>query len=140
MMQATLGTGPDATSWCPGGTKATVAPPASGGHPRPALPPLRVSKQTDGINHRGIASIAMFCRLANGCSGVMTLTVGASARQAKRVHTSFKIRGGKTVHVPVRVPKDIVKMARRRGSGVPMRLTAVVEGKTITQTVVLRLF
>jgi hypothetical protein len=137
MLQATLGTGPDAISWCPGGAKLISAPSS---RPKVQLPPLRVGRQTDGINHRGIASIAMFCRLANGCSGIMTLAVGGNARQAKKVQTSFKILGGKTIHVPVRVPKEIVKLARRRRSGVPMRLSAVVEGKTISQTVVLRIF
>jgi hypothetical protein len=138
MLQATLGTGPDANKDC-GGTQG-VPPGPAGGHPRAPLPPLRVGKQTDGINHRRIVAVAMFCRLKTGCAGILTLNVLGGARQSRQVKTTFKIVGGKTVHLSVRVPNDVVKLARRHRSGVPMKLTALVEGKTIGQTIVLRIF
>jgi hypothetical protein len=51
MMQVALGTGGDATHICAGGTAGLPA----------ALPPIRVSPQTDGINHQRIVSIAVYC-------------------------------------------------------------------------------
>jgi hypothetical protein len=138
MLQATLGTGADANKDC-GGTQG-LPPGGAVSHPHAPLPPLRVGKQTDGINHRRIAGVAMYCRLASGCSGVLTLQVLGGARQSRQVKAPFKIVGGKTVHLPVRVPSEVVKLARTHGRGVPMKLTALVDGKTITQTIVLRIF
>lgn len=128
MLQATLATGTDATS---------CGPPA----PLVVYPPLRVSKQTDGINAHRIAAIAIYCRPAPGCTGALSLSGIGFASQARRVEQSFKLPGDETSHLAVRVPNAVVKLARRhRKGGVPMKLTVVIEGKTITQTIVLRIF
>jgi hypothetical protein len=140
MLQATLATGPDAMPGC-GGTKGVSAPALA--NAKAAKLPLRVSPQTDGINHRRLASVAMFCRLTAGCKGTLTLTAAAkSARLShpRPVKLNFSILGGKTVHLPVRVPAAIVALARKRPKGVSMRLTAIVEGKPVSQTIVLRIF
>jgi hypothetical protein len=137
MLQATLATGTDASSSC-GGTVAPVYP----GKPPPVVyPPMRVSRQTDGINAHRIASVAIYCRPAAGCRGVLTLVTGGPVRLARTITTTFKLRGNSTSHVAIRVPNQIVKLARKhRRAGVPMNLTAVIEGKTIAQTIVLRIF
>jgi hypothetical protein len=136
LLQATLATGSDAISSC-GGTQTPA-----GVHKAPTvvLPPLRVGKQTDGINSHKIASVAVYCRPAGGCTGQLTLTT-KGARQARSITKGFKLPGGKTSHVAVRVPSAIVALARKkRRTGVPMQMTAVVEGKTFAQTIVLRIF
>lgn len=138
MLQATVGTGPDANPEC-GGTHGVVVRPKE-----PPLPPVRIGPQTDGINHLHIAAIAMFCRLAGGCSGTMQLSPAASAaRRGAPAHAQslrFSIRGGTTVHVSVRVSEQVFRLARRDRRGVPMKLTASVAGKVVSQTVVLRIF
>jgi hypothetical protein len=138
LLQSTLATGADALPVC-GGTKG-VPPPGSAGYGQvPSVPTLRIGKQTDGINHRGIASIAMFCHASTVCAGALTLTplIGHPARS---VHQSFTLRGGKTTHVPIHLPRSVVALARKHRKGVPMRLTAVVSGKSVVQTILLRIF
>ena len=140
MLQATLATGPDAVPGC-GGTKGVS--PVALARAKAARAPLRVGPQTDGINHRRLASVAMFCRLTAGCKGTLTLAAAAkSARlsHAKPIKLDFSILGGKTVHLPVRLPPAIVALARKHARGVTMRLTATVEGKPVSQTIVLRIF
>ena len=136
MLQATLATGPDATPLCPGGTQGE-RPAAS----RSVLPPIRISRQTDGVNHRQFVAVAIYCRLRAGCNGVATLTpMGRQARKASYGHTSFRLRGNTTSHVPIRVTSRMIQLVRRYRGGVSAALTAVVRGKTVTQTIVLRIF
>lgn len=100
-MQVVLGTGPDARYVCPGGSRD--AP--------PVLPPLRVSRQTDGINRARIVAVAVYCRPASGCSGSasMSLAGGAAAGRA-----TFSLRGNKTSHVPIRVSPAVLGKVRRQ--------------------------
>jgi hypothetical protein len=126
MMQVTLGTGPDATHICAGGTGG-LAPP---------LPPLRVSRQTDGINHSGIVAVAIYCRVSPTCNGVATLT-GPGGRPSYG-HAAFSLTGNKTSHLAIRLSSKVLKMVRKR-HGVTAILTAVTAGKIITQTIVVRI-
>jgi hypothetical protein len=138
MLQSTLATGADALPVC-GGTKG-VPPPGSAGYGQvPSVPTLRIAKQTDGINHHGIASIAMFCHASTVCAGALTLTplIGHPARS---VHQSFTLSGGKTTHVPIHLPRSVIALARKHRKGIPMRLTAVISGKAVVQTILLRIF
>ena len=131
MLQVQLGTGRDATHICAGGTRGLP----------PVLPPIRVGPQTDGLNHHGIIAVAIYCRLRAGCNGVATLTpMGRQARKASYGHTSFRLRGNTTSHVPIRVTSRMIQLVRRYRGGVSAALTAVVRGKTVTQTIVLRIF
>jgi hypothetical protein len=139
MLQATLATGPDATPLC-GGTKGVPAPGSTGYSQSPASPALRVGKQTDGINHRGIASIAVFCRISSGCSGTLALSALIGHGGGRSLRQSFTIAGGKTVHVPVHVPKPLISLARKHRKGVPMRLTTTIAAKAISQSITLRIF
>ncbi|HXD55742.1 MAG TPA: hypothetical protein VN618_13370 [Solirubrobacteraceae bacterium] len=139
MLQATLATGPDASTSCPGGTKG-AAPPPSGYRQVPRAPELQVGKQTDGINHRGIAAIALYCHAAGGCRGTMTLTAAAGHGHGRHLSQSFALPGGTTTHVPIRVPRAIMALARKRRSGVLMRLRVLSGGTVYTQTITLRIF
>jgi hypothetical protein len=122
MMQLTLATGSEATHLCAGGTAGLP----------PVLPPIRVSPQTDGINHERIVSVAVYCRVTPECKANVTLSVGAKRVSVGQV--AYSIPAGTTSHVPIRVEPSLMAQIRRH-DGVATTLTAVVNGKTITQTV-----
>jgi hypothetical protein len=53
--------------------------------------------------------------------------------------TGFGIRPDRTIHLPIRVSSQLMSMIRRY-HGVSVKLTAVVAGKTITQTITVKIF
>lgn len=122
MMQVALGTGSDARYVCAGGTKD--AP--------PVLPPITVHPQTDGVNHRRVVAVAIYCRLMPECRGVATLMLGGGHLGVGRA--GFNLRGNKTSHLPIRVAPQVMKLIRAH-HGVSTTLVAVVAGKTVTQTI-----
>jgi hypothetical protein len=122
MMQVLLGTGPDATHICAGGTAGLP----------PVLPPIRVSPQTDGINEARVVAVAVYCRLTPECKAVVKLSIGG--RQVSVGRTEFSIRPGTTTHLPIRIAASLMRQIRKH-HGVMTTLTAVVGGKTITSTV-----
>ena len=130
MMRVTLGTGNDATHMCPGGKHG--AP--------PVLAPIRVSPQTDGINHSRIVAVAVFCRVSP-CNGTATLTVpGEStyAGEATYGRVGFNLQANKTVHLPIRVKSELVDKIRAK-HGVSVKLAAVVNGKTTSQLITVKI-
>lgn len=132
MMQVVLGTGADATHICAGGTAGRA----------PVLPPIRVSRQTDGINHERIVSVAVYCRLAPACRGMATLTLsGRSAAVGRRSFVGrkgFSLRPNKTSHLAIRVAGSVMGLIRNN-HGITTTLTATVAGKTITQTITVKI-
>jgi hypothetical protein len=127
MMRVMLGTGPDATHMCAGGTAGLP----------PELPPIRVGRQTDGVNARRIVAIAIYCRVSPSCIGVATLTL--PGRRAAYGHTNFSLQANKTSHMPIRVSRELLAMIRRY-HGVSTILTAQTGGKTIIQRVSVKIF
>ncbi len=123
LMRVTLGTDGDATHICPGGKQGLP----------PALAPIRVSPQTDGVNHSRIVAVAMFCRVSP-CKG--TATISSSNETYGR--SGFILEPNKTVHLPIRVKSALVQQIRRE-HGVSATLAAVVNGQTITQTIVVKI-
>lgn len=128
MMQVTIATGADETHVC-GGTAGLP----------PALPPIRVGPQTDGVNHHRIVAIAVYCRLTPECKGTAVLTLARAGHTAGKSvvgHSNFSLPGNKTSHLPIRVAPSVLALARKsHGHGVSATLTAVVNGKTIVQTI-----
>jgi hypothetical protein len=132
LMQVTLGTGSDATHICAGGTAGLP----------PALAPIRVSPQTDGINHERIVAVAVYCRLQPTCQGVATLSLsnlsgyaGKSRFQRATVgRAGFNLAPDKTTHLPIRLSSSVMGLIRK-DHGIAVTLTAVVAGKTITQQI-----
>ncbi len=130
LMQVTLGTGADATHICAGGTAGLP----------PALAPIRVSPQTDGINHERIVAVAVYCRLQPACQGVATLSLSTLSGYAgkSRFHRStvgragFNLAPDKTTHLPIRLSSSVMGLIRK-DHGIAVTLTAVVAGTTITQ-------
>lgn len=132
MLQVVLGTGPDARYVCPGGTKDAA----------PALAPLHIRPQTDGVNAQGVISVAAYCRPAGGCAGTATLTAvgGRGARRASVVGSaSFRIAGNTTGHFPMRLSTQMIRMIHAR-HGVTATLTAVMGGMTFTQAISVKIF
>jgi hypothetical protein len=124
MLQVELGTGTDATHICSGGT---------GGLP-PPLPSLRISPQTDGINHSRIVSFAIFCRLKPQCAGVAKVLYGTKTVG----QTSFGVRPETTSHVPIRLASRMIGLIRKH-HGVTLSLVAVVDGQTFTQKITVKI-
>ena len=122
MMQVTLGTGPDATHICAGGTAGLP----------PVLPPIRVSPQTDGVNHLRVVGVAVYCRLKPECNAVVKLTV--AGKQVSVGQTDYSIQPDTTTHLPIQVAPRLMSLIRKH-HGVMTTLTAVVGGKTVTSTV-----
>jgi len=123
MMRVTLGTGADARYVCSGGTKD--AP--------PVLPPITVHPQTDGINHERIIAVAVYCRLTPQCNGVATLTMGGKSVSTGQT-IPFSLPGDSTTHVPIRLVPRLMGLIRKH-DGVATTLTAVVGGKSVSQTI-----
>jgi hypothetical protein len=134
LLRATLATGRDATPLCPGGT--------AGVHHRVerALPPMRISPQTDGVNRSRVVSLAIYCRPVTGCQGKATLTGVIHGRSATFGGTHFNLRGNKTGRVRIRVSEEVIKLLRAQPGGVSATLTATFGSETFTQTVGLRIF
>jgi hypothetical protein len=132
LMRVTLATDGDATHICPGG-KAGLPP---------ALAPIRVSPQTDGVNHSRIVAVAIFCRVSP-CKGVATLLPGAADTSTYRGsetygRVGFSLPSNKTVHLPIRVKSSLVRKIRAK-HGMSVTLAAVVGGKTITQRITVKI-
>ena len=110
----------------------------------PALPPIRVRPQTDGVNHSGFVAVAIYCRPVSGCAGVATLSgIGAApaaGRSSVYGSTHFKLRGNKTGHVRIHVNARVIHLLRAHAGGVSATLTAVVGGQPFTETIGLRIF
>jgi len=126
LLQVKLGTGPDATHICPGGT---------GGLP-PPLPPVGIRPQTDGVNHSRVVAVAIYCRLSPECKGVAMLSAGRGRTYGR---SSFSLAPGRTAHVPIRLASEVIGLIRRHG-GVSATLTAMVAGRTFTQRITVRIF
>lgn len=134
MMQATIGTGSDATHICAGGTAGLP----------PALPPVGLKPQTDGVNHERIVAVALYCRLKPRCSGLATLQLSNTSGYASNGlgtvgRKSFSLAPDTTTHLPIRLPNGVLGLIRKH-HGVTMTLTAVVAGKTVAQAITVKIF
>ncbi len=128
MMQVALGTGPDARYVCATGTKEA---------PR-VLPPLRVSRQTDGINRSRVVGVAIFCRPTTGCHGGATLELPSSSHGAKVGSSSFSLPGNATTHLPIRVSPQVLRLIRRN-HGVDTRIIVHMGKQTFVQHVTIKI-
>jgi hypothetical protein len=132
MMRVTLATDGDATHICPGG---------KGGLP-PALAPIRVSPQTDGVNHSRIVAVAMFCRVSP-CRGTATLSSSGAATSGyggAEVYgrAGFNLHPNRTMHLPIRVTSRLVQKIRAK-HGMSVTIAAVVNGKTVKQQITIKI-
>jgi hypothetical protein len=124
MMQVKLGTGPDATHICAGGTQGLPA----------ALAPIRVSPQTDGVSHSHLVSLEVFCRVTPECKGTVTLSTQGQT-YGKR---TFSLAPHKTMPLLIHVSSPLVNLLRNhRGKvhSLPAIVSLAVAGKTVTQEI-----
>jgi hypothetical protein len=126
MLQVTLGTGPDATHICSGGTGGLA----------PALPALKIRPQTDGVNHSQNISVAIYCRPAGGCRGAANVSL--PGKSASYRHVGFNLPGNKTSHMSVHLGSALMGMLRRH-HGVSALVTAVMDGTTFSQTITVKI-
>jgi hypothetical protein len=126
MLQVELGTGRDATHICAGG---------SAGAPR-ALAPLRISPQTDGVNHSQVVAVAIYCRPAAGCSG--TAMLGRRGRDATYARASFRLAGGTTSHLPIHISSRLMRRVRSY-HGASAVLTLASGGRTFTRAITIKI-
>ena len=123
MLQATLGSGRDAVHSCPGGRGGLLAP-------------IRVSPQTDGVNHARFVAVALFCRVTP-CEGVATLSTDGGHETYGR--SGFDLTADTTTHLPIRVSSQMISLIREH-HGVFTTLTAVVAGKSVSRTISVKIF
>jgi hypothetical protein len=126
MLQVALGTGRDATHICAGGTA---------GAPR-ALAPLRISPQTDGVNHLQVVAVAIYCRPAAGCRG--TAMLGRTGRQAAYARSSFSLAGGTTSHLPIHINSRLMSRVRSHHSASAV-LTLASGDRTFRQAITIKI-
>jgi hypothetical protein len=128
MLQVELGAGADARYVCPGGRKD--AP--------PVLAPLRVSRQTDGINRSRVVAVAIYCRPLTGCHGSARLTLPATGRVATVGRSVFSLPGNRTSHLPIRVSPEVLRLIRKN-RGVESQIEVQMGRKTIKQRVTIKI-
>jgi hypothetical protein len=133
LMRVTLATDGDATHICPGGKDGLP----------PALAPIRVSPQTDGVNHSRIVAVAMFCRVSP-CNGTATLSSSGAATSGYggvEVYgrAGFNLQPNRTMHLPIRVTSRLVQKIRAK-HGMSVTIAAVVNGKTVKQQITIKIF
>jgi hypothetical protein len=126
MLQVIEGSGPDATHICAGGSGGLA----------PALPPLKIRPQTDGVNHARVISVAAYCRPASGCRGVASLAL--AGKTASFGHATFSLRGNKTSHMSIRVTPKLMALIRKN-HGAWTVVSAVMGGKLFTQTILVKI-
>jgi hypothetical protein len=93
-----------------------------------------------------MVSVAIYCRMSTDCLGIATLSaIGRDASRGRgrsSVYGSsrFRLQAKKTAHVRIRVSSRLIKMLRKNRGGVPATLAVAVGGRTVTQTIALRIF
>jgi hypothetical protein len=140
MLRVTFGTGPDAVPTCGGTPGNPTGPSAPAG-------PVGIGAQTDGVNHSGVVAVAFFCKPSAGCTGVASLTPtgNVSALKSRGKHSGygqshFSVKGKTTAHVKIRVTAHLIKLLHKHRGGVLAKLTIVVGGETVSQTIRLKIF
>lgn len=141
LLQATVGSGPDATPLCPGGTRGRRPPPAPGGPlpgpsrsgPSRSAPSLSIPGQRDGVNARGRVKVALSCHV-RACSGKATLSFGRRTLG----HSRFKI-GRRTSKVSINIGTAGKKLVRSHHRHLAVTLAVVSsKGETVARTITLR--
>jgi len=136
LMSLTLGTGPDATPLCPGGTRGVSQrrpgkPAPSPSHRRPR-PRVVLHAQADRVNHRRLTRVHLFCSgAAAHCAGTVSLTVtGAPVLASAR----FDTVGGKTAKLVLRITPTGLRLLRAHNRRLGVTMTVVLDPGGPTNT------
>jgi hypothetical protein len=135
LMQMTLGTGPDATPLCPGGTMGV---PPAGPPPPPPGPPLPPpappdpqkatlpAKQRVTVSKKGKLSVSVFC-LPGSTRCVGRVRVSTKGAKAKQIGSGgFDIGPKSTGHTTIFLTKPGLKLFKSRGG----KLNVGIEAET----------
>lgn len=86
--------------------------------------------------------MAVYCRLAPGCNGVATLMLAGKSAGVGHLglvgRKGFSLSPNKTSHLQIRIASSVMSLIRRN-HGITTTLTALVNGNTITQTIVVKI-
>jgi hypothetical protein len=142
MLQATLGTGSDATPLCPGGTSGVKAPAPQAGQPG-GPPALVIHPQTDGVNHARWVGLAVYCaKVGTPCTGAVTvLAAGTGAAKATILgRGQLGAPAQHTVHVRLRLTRSALALIRhhRRRLAATMSVR-MPDGSTFSQAITLKI-
>lgn len=139
LMQMELGTGPDGTGLCAGGTAGTgggggggsTGGGGGGETARPFAGLLMPPAQAAWMSKKGVVSVRMRCpsRTPGGCKGTLTLIsakpIAAAKKKRLKLGTArFTVAADKTKKVGIRLSKKAKRAMRRRRS-LKARLRAV---------------
>jgi hypothetical protein len=140
MLQARLGTGPDATPLCPGGTAGQAPTRARSRGPAVSLHP-----QTDGVNRRRYVRLALYCSQPRPCRGSVTLlsATGGSSASGQPMSlggTTFTAPARRTAKVALRITPRALGLIRRRHGRLLARMSVRLhDGSRASQAVVLKI-
>jgi hypothetical protein len=126
LLQATLGTGPDALPLCSGGTKGKPAPgvaiPGSAGASwHGHIPTVTLPRQADGVNREGIVVVALYCHTATTCTG--TLALHLHGGRSAVGNASFSVPSLHTGKVAVRLDSLAQRLVRHASGQLPVAVT-----------------
>lgn len=76
--------------------------------------------------------------MTEDCKGVATLT--AMGRRLSYGRSGFSVQGRKTTHVHIRISHRMMGLVRTHRGGVFATLSAVVQGKIVTQTIGVKIY
>jgi hypothetical protein len=127
MLEATLATGPDATSRCPGGTKPEGYNSSPGSSSSDGLPLVTLPKQDDGVNRRGLVQIALYCHAVSTCVGTLTIhsSSGHGAHTAAAGQGSFSVPSLQTGKVTVHLSAPIQRLVHRLAGTLTVEVTVL---------------
>jgi hypothetical protein len=137
LMQMTVGTGPDATALCPGGTAGGAPPPPPPGPPPPPPAPQKATlpaKQKVTVSKKGKLSISLFCLPGTApCVGkVRVMTKGSTPKQIGSA--SFNIGPKSTGHATILLTKTGLKLFKSSGKRLGVQFIAVTNPGGATRT------
>jgi hypothetical protein len=109
MLQATLGSGPDASHICPGGTQGLPEPAASPA--RRLSKALKLSRQTSAVNRHRVTVVSMYCLQNTGCEGSAVLS--SPDGHVRYGRSTFAIPSGKTSRIAIKLDRVAIARLRR---------------------------
>jgi hypothetical protein len=127
MLQVVFATGADATHICSGGTAGLA----------PALVPVNIGSQTDGVNHAHTVKVAVYCHSPSGCKGSASLEY--AGRKINTATATFSLAGSHTGHIPLHLTAKTFARLRKHRSGIRATLVVIVNGQTFSKQITIKI-
>ncbi|CAA9415461.1 MAG: hypothetical protein AVDCRST_MAG64-2609 [uncultured Phycisphaerae bacterium] len=132
LMQATLGTGPDANQVCPGGSLGFVAP----AQPKNAVRLARVVSKKISLNKKGITTVTLKCSVTTAqakggdlgrCAGVLRLDHKRGGKTVTVGRATYAITGRANGAVRVRLNSAGKTLFKRSNQRLPLTAVAITQ-------------